>query len=124
MIRIEYCDAFFRLVLSGIVDVKEVNNILEELEPLEKEGKLKHFDRIADLRLVKNFDLNFSDVYAFSQRRKKIVFPVPFKSAIVVNSNLTMGFARMFQTLNDHPDIDMQIFKTMEDAEGFIRGCG
>ncbi len=50
-----------------------------------------------------------------------MVFPAPFKSAIVVNSDLTMGFSRMFQTLNDHPDIDIQIFKTIEDAEDWIK---
>jgi hypothetical protein len=32
-----------------------------------------------------------------------------------------MGFARMFQTLNNHPDIDIQIFKTIEDAEDFMK---
>jgi hypothetical protein len=119
-IRIEYDNFFIRLVFSNTVDIKEANNILDELEPLEKQGNLQYLNRISDLRLVKRFDLNFDNVYALAQRRKKIKFRQRFKSALVVNSDLTMGFARMFQTLINHPDIDIHIFKTTEDAESWI----
>jgi len=120
-IQIDYNNVPIRLVFSETVDLTETNNILDELEPLERQGALKCLDRISDLRLIKKFDLNFDQVYSIAERRKKMVFSAPFKSALVVNSDLAMGFSRMFQTLNDHQDIDIQIFKTIEDAEDWIK---
>ncbi len=120
-IQIEYNNDCLRVVFSDTVDINETNKMLDEIEPLERVRALKCLDRIADLRLVKKFDLNYSHVYNIAQRRKLIKFRERFKSALVVNSDYAMGFARMFQTVNDHPDIDMQIFKTIEDAEEWIK---
>jgi len=38
------------------------------------------------------------------------------KSAIVANNPSQFGFARMFQTLNDNPQIEIRIFPAAESA--------
>ncbi len=120
-IRLEHDKHIIRLVFSETVNLKEVNRILEELEPLEKQGELEYLDRISDLRTVTKIDLNFAHVYDIAQRRKSMVFPRHFKSAIVADTDLAVGFSRMFQTLNKHPHIDIQIFRTIEDAEDWTK---
>jgi hypothetical protein len=42
------------------------------------------------------------------------------KSAIVAPMPVQVGFARMFQILNDHPQIEVQLFATLAEAEAWL----
>ena len=67
-------------------------------------------DRLADLGLAERVEIDFWGVFALAAERRKIVFKNPFKSAIVASDLVRYGCARMFQTLNDHPQITIAIF--------------
>lgn len=73
-------------------------------------------DRFADLTGLTKFEVNFLDIEQFAKARKSTKFPNPFKSAIIAPSEVQFGYARMFQTLNDHPQIDVRVFRNRMEA--------
>ncbi len=107
---------------SGVVTFDESRRALEEIEAAERSGHLKTWDRISDARAVIDVHLDFSDVFHFGQRRTNMPIPVPFKSAFVVATQLGLGFARMFQSLNRNPQITIEVFETMDHARDWIAG--
>lgn len=76
--------------------------------------------RLTDLRQVSETELTYADMLAFVERRKTRRLANPIKSAIVASRPVQMGFARMFQILNDHPQIEVQVFDTMAEARAWL----
>jgi len=67
--------------------------------------------RIADLRDVTEFAATFPDIFELAERRRASALSNSVRSAIVVSRPSSFGYARMFQTLNDHPQIDVELFE-------------
>lgn len=68
-------------------------------------------NRLSDLTNVTEMQVAYPDVKGLADHRRVLRFPNAFKSAIVVRTPVQMGMARMFQTLNDSPQITIQIFE-------------
>jgi hypothetical protein len=65
--------------------------------------------------------VGYREVRAFAWHRREIVFPNVFRSAIVVRTPVERGIARMFQTLNDNPQIVIEIFDNDKEALAWLR---
>jgi hypothetical protein len=52
----------------------------------------------------------------FAAKRREAVLNHPIKSAFAAKLGLQVGFARMFQTLNNHKDIEIRIFADQKSA--------
>lgn len=76
--------------------------------------------RITDLSGVTDLQVDFNSVWQLAENRKNRQFPNAFKSAIVAPENYLMGYARMFQTLNDHPQITICVFKDRAAAQTWL----
>jgi hypothetical protein len=76
--------------------------------------------RLTDLSHVSETDLTYADMLTFVERRRTRRLVNPIKSAIVASRPLQVGFARMFQILNDHPQIEVQVFDTLAEAETWL----
>jgi hypothetical protein len=59
-------------------------------------------------------------VLQFVQGRLRLEFPNPFKSALVAKDLVHYGFARMYETLNDHPQTVIAIFSDEAEALKWI----
>jgi hypothetical protein len=79
-------------------------------------------DRITDLTGVEvdGMDVGFPEVLALAQRRRETLVKNPIRSAIVTSTVVQYGMARMFQTLNDHPQITLRIFRDREEALAWL----
>ena len=55
-------------------------------------------------------ELTGDDIQNFARRRRETRYPNPFRNAILAPQPVQYGYARMFQTLIDHPDITTQVF--------------
>ena len=109
-LKIEFSGTFTNQDLShGAFDVEE----LEESSPL-----VPH--RVADLRPVERLEIDFSGVLALDNARRGRQFKNPFKTAIIAPDIAHFGFARMYQTLNDHPQIVIAIFGEEADAVNWL----
>ena len=108
-----------RIVFSGTITNDDLSYGGIEIAELEEASKeVPH--RIADLRPVDRLEIDFVGVLALAEARRRRAFKNPFKTAIIAPDLAHYGFARMFQTLNDHPQIVIAIFGNEESANEWL----
>ena len=73
-------------------------------------------NRITDLTSLETIDVGFPDIEMVAKRRREVKLPKQIRSVLVASRPIQFGFARMFQTLNDNPNIDLRIMKTLDEA--------
>jgi len=110
---------FITAYLTGVVTAGDVLGLAAAAWEIEKSRKLIPH-RITDLSGVENMDVDFTVILRAAENRRSKVFPNSFKSAFIAPRDQQLGFVRMFQTLNDHPQIDIRIFRDMASAEAWI----
>jgi hypothetical protein len=104
---------------SGIVTAGDVLGLAAAAWGIEKSRELIPH-RITDLSGVENMDVDFTVILRAAENRKNKTFANPFKSAFVAPRDHQLGFVRMFQTLNDHPQIEIRIFRDRPSAEAWL----
>lgn len=119
-IRLE--DGVLRGEFSGVLTNADLAGIARDVEPFERAPVVPH--RVVDLTPVTRIEIDFPGVQAAVERRLRLRFANSFKTAIVVVNLVQYGFSRMFQTLNDHPQITISIFPTVPDALAWLRAPG
>ena len=78
--------------------------------------------RITDMRGIRDLQVSYPDVQELANDRKARRFPNSLKSAIVVGSSAQTGMARMFRTVNDNPQISIEIFEDEAEALRWLQG--
>jgi hypothetical protein len=110
---------YFLATFSGTMtpeDLVECARLTLELE----EASSEPVDRIADLSPVENFNVNFLAVSDLARKRRDKRYGRLVKSALVADRPVAVGFARMYQTILNNPDIDVRIFPTMDEARAWL----
>ncbi|HET6762966.1 MAG TPA: hypothetical protein VFH27_04815 [Longimicrobiaceae bacterium] len=113
----------FTLALDGELLRSEFHGVLgpEDLERFGDEmvrfeaGLPRPPDRVIDLRGVTRVDIGFDAVNSIA-RLRHATLDRPIRSALVAASAIHVGYARMYQTLSEHPLITVRIFPTVEAA--------
>jgi hypothetical protein len=111
---------FLRIVLRGAVTNQDLQALADALVTIEMSSAVTPH-RLTDLSAVTEPQLTYPAVRAWAERRKAQMLANPVKSALVAPRPILLGFARMFQTLNEHPQITIEIFATVESAEAWLR---
>lgn len=109
-----------RVTLSGALTGDDLRGIAVAADDIEGASS-PVAPRITDMTGVTEFKIAYPDVQTLAQHRRGIQFPNTFKSAIVVSGPSQMGIARMFQTLNDNPQITIEIFTESSAALAWVR---
>jgi len=97
------------IVYSGTVTRTELVEMTGRLAKLE-EGMERVPNRLADLTRLTHPAVTFADVLAFADQRRGLRFKNAFRSAVLAQGPVATGFAQMWQALNDHPQIAIEIF--------------
>jgi len=97
----------------------DLERLPDEVKALE-DSLPEDLDRITDITAVESFEIGFPDMHAIAARRRARTFRNPVRSALVVRDPVAVGFARMFQTLNDNPQIEIRIVPPLEAARAWI----
>lgn len=114
--------SYMLATFSGVLTAEDLTRLGDEVEIVEDSVPVS-MDRITDLTHVEKFEIGFPAVSNLAERRKKRVFTRPVRSALIAREPVQVGLARMFQTLNDNPMIEVQLFRSIEEAETwFARG--
>jgi len=104
-----------RITLSGNFTHHDLKALAKEAEGGERSyDSAPH--RMTNAQPCTHLELTFHDVLGFVHERLSLEFPNSFKSAIVAKDVVHYGFARMYETLNDHPQIVVAIFADEADA--------
>ena len=118
-ITFEYRDSIFWIGFSGALSSKDLMDYMKAFG--DEEDRLAVTPhRIADLTALAEITIGFDDILSLAKGRRVKKFPNAFKSAIVANTEVQTGFARMFQTLNNNPQIAIKIFPDRESALAWI----
>ena len=108
-----------RIIFSGHLTDGDLATVAESLAEIEAAAEVSP-DRLSDLTDVTSIALNFVAMELFAAKRRAAVLRNPVRSALVAPTQLQYGFARMFQTLNDHPEIEIQLFRDMDSGLHWI----
>ena len=108
-------DGMLRLSFLGAVTNHDLVRLLDEITRLEAACSVIP-DRLVDMRQVDRLEIDVTGVLGLADARRRRTFPNSFKTAIIATEPVHFGFARMFQTLNDHAQIAVSIFADDADA--------
>jgi hypothetical protein len=98
-----------RIAFNGTLTNHDLDEIGREADVIEARYEvIPH--RVTDVRHITGVELDFEGVYRLATRRRGLHFQNRFKSAIIAVDLVVYGFARMFQTLNSHPQIVIALF--------------
>ncbi len=111
---------FVRATVWGVLTEADLWALVDAAEAIERSSP-RIPDRLTDLTGVEGVQLGFPAVRALAERRRTAAFPNAFKSALVARDPVMVGFARMFQTLNDSPQITIEIFSDEDAALAWLR---
>ena len=111
---------FLRIAFFGQMTRPEFRDALREL--VELEATAEHVpDRLTDLGGVESSELQAEDIQDLARRRRETPYANSFRSAIVAPKPAQFGYGRMFQVLNDHPNITLQVFTEEAAAIAWLR---
>jgi hypothetical protein len=119
-ITTEYHGEFIVTRMTGLVALSDLLTHAEEIAAIETSLPVTPY-RIAHLAADLVGEMGFVELNTFAARRRVAQLKNPVKSAIVAGGAAQFGFARMFQTLNDNPDIRVEIFQAEGPALAWLR---
>jgi hypothetical protein len=121
LVRVE--NGILFLTLSGVLTRDDFVTLAKEAVATEAAfDVIPH--RVVDFSTVTAFDIDYATMHDFAATRLKTRFPNSFKSAHVAPELAQYGYARMFQNLNDHPQITIAIFPTVAAARKWLQEPG
>jgi len=99
----------------GVFTAPELNHMAAEAEIAEASHPVS-LDRITDLTAVEQFEVGFREIYYFALRRSLRRFSRVVKSAIIVQEPVQLGMARVYEALNENPQIQIRILRSVTEA--------
>ena len=108
-------DGILIVTMHGVLTMEDLNSIIEIARIIDAEKPVPPH-RLCDLTAVTGINLDFQKMFRFASERRISPLKHSVKSAIVAAQPVHYGFARMFQTLNDHPKIQIKIFPDQPSA--------
>jgi hypothetical protein len=120
---IDTSQPIMKITLSGNFTHQDLVALAKETERAESKYQgAPH--RMTNAQPCTHLQLTFHDVLAFVKERLRLKFPNVYKSAIVAKDVAHYGFARMYETLNDHPQVVIGIFSDEADAMRWLEEPG
>jgi hypothetical protein len=117
--EIQANDRIIRLILAGHVTEADGVELVHELARVEEKYEVFP-DRLVDFSAVEKSDFDYETIARRAEERRTRVYPNQFRLAMVAPKPLDYGCARIYQTLCDNPQVELQIFKTRAEAEAWL----
>ena len=117
--RLRHEGGVLRLTITGEVTRAELGHVLTEVAAIEATlPRQPH--RLTDVSGVTRRDTDYQFMRGIAAERAARQYPNAYKHAYVAPASTSFGFARMFQTLNANPQIEVRIFETAAEAEAWL----
>jgi hypothetical protein len=110
---------FFRLVFTGDITPMDLVALDADMTALARNRPVA-LHTLAAFSQVVNHAITYADMLTYADQRRTQRLANPIKSAIVASRPVQVGFARMYQTLNTNPQVEIQIFATLAEAEAWL----
>lgn len=110
---------YLRVWFSGVLAGRDLREVADELRA--HESALGHVpDRLVDMSDVVSTGATFELAILAARVRGVQRFPNAFRSALVSPRVEVAGFARIFRALNRNPQIHVEVFERVADAEAWL----
>jgi hypothetical protein len=109
-------DAILFARVFGVFTAPELNHLAWEAEIAEASHPVS-LDRITDLTAVERFEVGIREVYYFAVRRSNQRFSRVVKSAIIVQEPEQHAIARVYESINENPQIRIRILRSLTEAK-------
>jgi len=119
-ITTEYTGEFIVIKIAGMIGLPDLLAEADELAVIEARLPVTPH-RITYLSSGGVGDVNFADLHVFAAKRRLVQLKNRVKSAIVAEDAVQFGMARMYQTLNENPNIQVEIFQSEAPALAWLR---
>ena len=118
--KYEYRDNILFQTLPEVLTISDALLLVKEMDSIDN-GYSVMPNRLVNFQGTKSFQGDFGTVLGVAEQRERKKFPNHFKSALLVANTFQLGFARMFQTLDDNPQITMKIFMDESKAIEWLK---
>lgn len=118
-IELALADSYLFVRMHGVVTAPEMEAYGVDAEKLESQ-RPESLDRMTDLTDVERFDVAYRDIFQLADRRKRRAHTRNVKVAAIARRPEQIGMARMFQTLSEHPQIEIRIFDSRVEAMAWL----
>jgi len=113
-------DGILRIVMPATLTPADLYRIADALTEIERSAAVTPH-RLVDMSGVTQFKVGFEEMFALAELRRAHPPSNPIRSAWVASTQVQVGFARMFQTLNDHPLVTLRIFADVPSALAWLQ---
>ena len=116
-LRIE--EGLWECRFHGTIESEDLQKSFDEIESMEAVHEITP-DRLTDLSASDTARWTFFVIEELARRRRAAQLKNKVKSAIYAPTDLQFGYSRMFQMLNDNPQIEVAVFRDLADAEAWL----
>ena len=109
----------FSVRFRGVIGSEDLQKSCDEIEKLEGVPGISP-DRLFDLSLVDATLFSYDVIAELARRRRAALLKNRVKSAVYAPTDLQFGYSRMFQELNDNPQIAVRVFRDLVAAEKWL----
>ena len=107
---------------KGILDTAKIYDFIQYLNIVSNERD-PHFSRLIDLSQIDGISVKYNDLSPIAEQRRKYYnsnINKKVKMAFYVTNPLSLGMARMYQTLSDESHVEINIYKNLEKCSEFL----
>ena len=116
---IDASNRFIRVICEGTVNKTDIQVVFRRL--LIIDGKELIFtNHIVDMRKLDLSKIGYNELTDVAENLRNIQLRRKIKLAIITINSLQYGIARMFQTILEHPQIEVGIFSNDEEAYNWL----
>ena len=117
--HVSYDGSLVLVQLSGTLTRDDLDRVGDEIIAIERGGaNTPH--RLTDFRQITDTTVGYAEMSILAERSRARPLGAHIRSALVVEHPVQMGFARMFQILNEHPQVSVRIFDDEMTARVWI----
>ena len=118
---ISYDGPILLIRIFGTLTPEDLEALADEVIAIEQEGTNTP-PRLTDLRELTSANVGYQEMARLTDRTRTRPLLSPVRSAMLVGEPVQLGYARMFQILNDHPKVTLRIFEDEAVAREWVTG--
>lgn len=107
---------------TGVLDTNKIYHFIDYLNTTIKERE-PHFSRFIDLSQISGISVKYNELSPIAEQRKKYYsshLTQKTKMTFYVTNPLSLGMARMYQTLGDDVNLETTIYNDLNECARFL----
>ncbi len=108
--NMELSRTMWRVIFAGVLRDGDLLEMVKEVRALRAEGPIASPNGLVDMTGLSEIILTFETLSSIGTEARGYSLHDKIKIAVITNSPAQFGYARMFQTLLNHGQIDLQVF--------------